>query len=387
MIRRFLRLGLAALAVMAIAVGAWAYFQFRPVTVEVASVEQDVPVQVFGLGTVEARIVSQIGFEASGALVELNADHGDRVERRTVLARLYSDEEAARVAKAEAALAQAQANLQRARARVVSAQALLAQKRSISVRRQALVGRGATSEEAAEDARAAADIAVAELAVARSDVTVAEAAIKDAQAQAQMETVLLNNHVLRAPYDALVISRRKELGAVVSPGEAIFTLIDPTTVWARAFVDEASAGGLQVGQPAEVHLRSLPRQIFKAHVDRIEIESDRVTEERRVYVKCDQCPRDFHLGEQAEVFITVARLESALLIPETEIERFDGVHGFVWTVNDGVLHRQRVSFGHRLLDGRVALIDGLPAGARVVIAPESGFREGRAVRVSEGPSP
>jgi len=29
--------------------------------------------QVFGLGTVEARIVSQIGFEASGALVKLKS--------------------------------------------------------------------------------------------------------------------------------------------------------------------------------------------------------------------------------------------------------------------------------------------------------------------------
>ena len=62
--RRFLRLGLGALGVAAIAVGAWAYFHYRPITVEVASVERDVPVEVYGLGTVEARIVSQIGFEA-----------------------------------------------------------------------------------------------------------------------------------------------------------------------------------------------------------------------------------------------------------------------------------------------------------------------------------
>lgn len=266
MMRRFRRLALGAFVVAAVAVGVWAYLHFRPITVEVASVERDVPVQVFGLGTIEARIVSQIGFEASGALVELNADHGDRVERGTVVARLYSGEEAARVAKAQALLAQSEASLQRAHAKVESAEALLAQKRSISARQQALLGRGTTSKETAEDARAAADIAAAELAVARSEVTVAEAAVADAQAQVQMETVLLDNHVLRAPYDALVISRRKELGAVVSPGEAILTVIDPTTVWVRAFVDEALAGNLQVGQPAEVHLRSLPRQTFKAQV-------------------------------------------------------------------------------------------------------------------------
>jgi multidrug resistance efflux pump len=93
-----------------------------------------------------------------------------------------------------------------------------------------------------EDARAAAEIAAAELAVARSDVAVAEAAVADAQAQAQMESVLLDHYVLRAPYDALVISRNKELGAVVAPGEALFRVINPATVWTRAYVDEALAG-------------------------------------------------------------------------------------------------------------------------------------------------
>ena len=43
-----------------------------------------------------------------------------------------------------------------------------------------------------------------------------------------------------------------------------------------------------------------------AKVVRIDIESDRVNEERRVYVRCGGCPLAFHLGEQAEVLITVA---------------------------------------------------------------------------------
>lgn len=384
MTRRFVGLGLGALAVAAIAAAAWAFLYFRPVMVEVASVERDVPVRVFGLGTVEARILSSIGFEVSGAVVELNADHGDRVERGFVLARLRSDAQAARVARAEAVLEQARANLRRASAKVESAQALLTQRRSVSARQQRLVGGGATSVEAAEDARTAVDVAAAELAVARSDVALAEATVKDAAAQVKMETVLLDQHVLRAPYDALVLARKMERGTVVPVGEAIFTLIDPTTVWVKAYVDERLAGDLRVGQSAEVHLRSFPRQVFPAHVDRIEIESGRVTEERIVYVKCDRCPREFHLGEQAEVFIAVARLDSALLVPQTSIEQFDGVHGIVWTVEDGVLHRRRVSFGHPLLDGRVALSERLPSGTRVVAAPHQGLREGRAAKITEG---
>ena len=144
---------------------------------------------------------------------------------------------------------------------------------------------------------------------------------------------------------------------------------------------------LRVGQPAEVRLRSLPRQVFKGHVARIDIESDRVSEERRVYVVCGQCPESFHLGEQVEVFITTAVLDEALLVPETAVRDFDGTYGTVWTVEDGELHRREVTFGHRTLDSRLEIAQGLPDGARVVSLLRSGLREGRAAKVTEEMSP
>jgi HlyD family secretion protein len=183
------------------------------------------------------------------------------------------------------------------------------------------------------------------------------------------------------------VERQKELGSVLGPGEPLFTLVAPETVWTLAYVDEARAGGLRVGQPALVRLRSLPHRMLKGHVARIDIESDRVNEERRVYVVCDQCPESFHLGEQAEVFITTAVLDEALLVPATAVGGFDGTHGTVWTVEDGELHRREVTFGHRTLDSRLEIVQGLPDGARVVSLLRSGLREGRAARVAEEVSP
>lgn len=76
----------------------------KPVEVQVVRTESDVPIQVFGLGTVEAQIVSQVGFETAGTLVELHADHGDRVKAGALLARLDSREQEARVAQGRAAV-------------------------------------------------------------------------------------------------------------------------------------------------------------------------------------------------------------------------------------------------------------------------------------------
>jgi HlyD family secretion protein len=158
----------------------------------------------------------------------------------------------------------------------------------------------------------------------------------------------------------------------------------PETVWALAYVDEGRAGAIEEGQEAEVRLRSRPHEIFRARVSRIGIESDRVNEERRVWVKCEQCPPRVFLGEQAEIWITVARLDNAILVPEAAVSGFDERTGQVWIVKDGRLARAELTFGHRSEDARLEVVGGLPDGARIVAAVLSGLKEGRAARVAEG---
>lgn len=382
--RRHFRRAAVVLGLAALGVAGFLFLYLRPHAVEVVRWEEDVPIQVYGLGTVEGRIVSEVGFEVGNTLIELHADHGDLVAKGDVLARLHQTEQEARVAKAAATVSQAAADLESARARVARAEAVLAQRETVNQRRQELVTRKVVSVEAAEEAQMEVQVAAAEVAVAESEVAVAEAALADAQAAHRLEQVMLEHHTLVAPYDAVVVERRKELGTVLAPGERVFTLVDPNTVWMLAYVDEARAGGLEVGQPAEIRLRSLPRQRFPGQVARIGIESDRVSEERRVYVAFERIPEDFHLHEQAEVLITTARLDEALLVPQVAVEGFDGSRGIVWTVQEGRLARHEVGFGERSLDGRLAIADDLPAGAQVVAEPSGGLREGRRAVVVDG---
>jgi HlyD family secretion protein len=69
----------ALLAVTAIAVGGWVFLTERPMSVSVVVAEDATSVRVYGLGTVEARVVSKIGFEVGAALTELLVDHNERV--------------------------------------------------------------------------------------------------------------------------------------------------------------------------------------------------------------------------------------------------------------------------------------------------------------------
>ena len=362
--------------------GAWAMF-LRPIEVQVARTEQDVPVQVFGLGTVEARVTSRIGFKVSGVVVDLRADVGDRVAKGAVLARLDDREQNAQVARATAMVQQAEANLQRATASVEKAQVNHANAKSINERRQSLLKGNTTSIEAAQTAQAAQGTALADVNLAQSDVMVAKANIGDAIAQQQLQSTILDFHTLAAPYDAMVTTRLKELGSALGAGDPVFTLIDPKTVWALAYVDESKAGEIKVGEPAEIVLRSRPGRRIAGHVARIQPESDRVNEERRVEITFDTPPAELYLGEQAEAHITTVRLPQALLVPDAAITGLGNNQGTVWTVEDGFLEQRRVTLGHRLLDGRFEITDGVPEHALVVTTLRSGMRVGRAAKVTE----
>jgi HlyD family secretion protein len=168
---------------------------------------------------------------------------------------------------------------------------------------------------------------------------------------------------------------------VVRAGDVIFTLMDPKTVWVQAYIDEGRAGELATAQVAEIRLRSLPHSVFTGVVARIGIESDRVNEERRVWITCSDCPDQVFLGEQAEVRITTVILADALLVPEVAVQGFDGHRGSVWVVQDGRLTQVPLIFGHRTEDARVDVVSGLPEGAQIVANPIKGLTEGRLARV------
>ena len=368
-----------AVVASALAFGAFVW-RNRPIPVRVAVVEDNVPVRVFGLGTIEARVLSRVSFEVGATLAEVRADHGDVVRKGDVLARLSLGEQEARVAKARAALVSAEVGIRKAQANHEKSRAVLAQKQEANRRKQALVGRNVVTEQSAEESQRDEDVAKADVNVALSEIEVASSFTADARAQLTFEETMLGHRTLVAPYDALVVERHKEVGAVIKTGDPVFTLIATGSYWGLAYVDEARAGFIVEGQKVEARMRSRPLDSFTGQVVRIGLESDRVSEERRVYIKGDNPPSRVYLGEQAEFWITVARLDRALLVSEAAVHGFDGRQGMVWTVEDGRLRRRAVAFRHRTEDSRLEIVDGLPAGAQVVTQLTPDLRDGRLAR-------
>lgn len=357
----------------------------REIAVQTIGPETNVEVRVFGIGTVEAQVLSKVGFQISGKIVAVEADQGDMVKKGALLAKLDDAAQRAKLLKSEVALRQATANLVKVEAQVDRARATYQQKKAVNLRRQTLVARGSVSQEAADDAQTAEEVAGSDLRIVEADSAIARVQQEDAAAQHRIDTVLLEQHELRAPFDARVIARHKEVGSVANAGEAVFTLIEPNSIWVRAYVDEALAGGLAPGQTAFVRLRSEPSQVYEAEIVRIDQENDRVTEERRIYVRCRICSPQHQirfLGEQAEVEVVKKIVDRGLFVPLKFVEKFDGRTGVVWTLENGRLARRSVEIGERLLDGRVQIAGGLSDNVRVVADARSDLREGRRARAA-----
>lgn len=301
------RLKIAMMAAAAVAAIAGAVISLKGEAPQASPAPMERDGRVYGLGSVEARVVSRLGFEINGTLAELRVDQGDRVSAGQALAGLDQRDQQARVAVAEAELGRAKAALTQAGARLERAKALSVQRDGINKRRQTLVERGTVSRESAEESLANAAMARADVTVAASDVEAARGGIDAALARLALELAILEKSAIKAPYDALVVERARELGSAVGPGVPVLTLLDPATIWVTAYVDEAQAGVLALGQAAEIALRSRPGERFLGRIARIDVENDRVSEERRVQIAFDRIPEPIYLGEQAEVLIEAGR--------------------------------------------------------------------------------
>ncbi len=356
---------------------------FGPPKVQVVRLtKRDLAAQVYGNGTVEAKVVVNVASKITGRLAKVSADQGDMVKRGQVLAKLDATElqaqarqAAATAEKAAAAIALEQANLQKAQAGL-----LLAEKNS--KRFSALAAKELVSTQEAEQYETA-------FLVARQEVARAAAALNSAGRERSAATAAmaasrsrLDDTLILAPEDGAIIRRDLEPGATVTAGLPIFLLANPDTVWVKANVDESQLKGVAPGQPATITLRSAPGEKFPGQVARLAWESDRVTEELEVDVAFTPPLKNFRLGEQAEVLISANARQGAMSLPKAALVTRGNQRG-VWTVAGNRLQFREVVTG--LEDSHfVEITSGLADQEAIALAaPEQlqKFSNGQKVRV------
>lgn len=328
--------------------------QASPLLVElVRAQEQPVILDLKLTGTIEAKDSVDLGFRQSGRVGEVLVDQGDRVKAGDALARLDS-------------VQQDQA-LDVARASLAAAVAAQSQARLASERAAAMLDRGVGT-------MAARDAAVQALSEADGVVERAESGLDQAQ-------TAVDDTVLRAPNDAVVISRSIAPGQVVGAAQPSLRLA--TLDGLEAVFDAPDHPALVNALGSTVQLRTLDFDLpdMRGAVTEVAplVDPQRGTVTVRVRVD-GVTPDTALLGAAVEGHVNIA-MDKGIAVPWTALMR-DGDHPAVWTVgDDDRVSMTDVTIGH-FVNGTVFLTSGIGPGQVVVGAGSQLLYPGRQVRAA-----
>jgi len=373
--------GAALLALAAALYGTGVFSTAQPV--DVATVSQTYPSQSFTVLNASGYVVAQrkaaVASKVTAQLLEIHVEEGSRVKKGDIIARLEG-------ADAAAAKDQARANLSVARYSLDQARAELADARVSYEREKGLLAREYTT-------KAAFDAAEARFRKAEAGVAGAESAVKAAEAALEAAKVNLEYTLIRAPFDAVVLTKNADIGDIVTPlgaaanaKAAVVTIADMQSLQVEADVSESNLEQVRVGQPCEIQLDALPDKRFRGVVHTVIPTADRTKATVMVKVRfVDLDPRV--LPEMSAKVAFLSRPVGAgeesprtTINPAALVSRDGKTVAFV--VREGRVQEQEVTTGEKLGD-LLVVTGGVKPGDRVVLNPPKGLRTGGRVRQAE----
>lgn len=350
----------------------------KPVPVKVRTVEE-APGGALARysGTIEPAVRVDMAFRVGGyvdALGEITGedgkkrplDKGDFVKKGTVLARIRAADYTQKVATANALVTEARSEAKLAEAELDRSKKLFESKA----------------------------ITKAELDVRVARAESAKANVDGALARAGEVGVALDDTVLRAPLDGVILSRSAEVGTLVAPGQHAITVADTRTVKAMFAVPQALVEKLSVGSAIQVYVGGDAREregktyeiekTVDAKVSRIAPSADAKGRVFAVEAALANDAGTLRPGSVISVHVPDATLaSSSLAIPLSAVVRSPAnPRGFSVFILDparqgdrGPVRIRDVRLG-QVLGNLVTVTDGLAAGQRVVTVGSTLLRDG-----------
>jgi HlyD family secretion protein len=310
----------------------------------------------------EDRYIS-LGVRVPGRIQAYYVEEGDFVEAGQRLVELDSRSYRALLGEARASRAEAEATL--------------ALRRKELARLRELRTRGVASQ--------------AELDVKENEVAVGEAAIVRVGARVARLVIDVEDTVLRAPTEGVVLQKFKEVGEIATPGGfagsgELIRIANTSELRAELDVNEADLSKVTLGQAAQVTPDAYPDRVYDAVVAKLYPQINRQKGTLRVEVRILEPDATL----RPDMSVRLRFLQPAAKEPEAAGEpavlvradalRHDAGGAFVWVVTDGRLRRQTVeSSGTN--GGQAVIRQGLSGGEAVVVGNAVGAEDGAAVEV------
>ena len=303
-------------------------------------------------GTLAPEREATIRAELQGPVMETLVEQGQRVVAGQLLLRI--DDSAIRD------------QLLSARSAVTTAQANLTVAQHEQERNEALLKAGAIAERVVEQSRA--------------QVTAVRAQLATAQAQLASAEKQSANTRITAPFAGIVSARSVSAGDVVSPGTALITVVDPSTMRLEASVPADALGSVRLGAPVDFSVTGYPNRHFTGRVTRINPIADPATRQVRIIASL---PNNGTLvgGLFAEGRVS-SESHRAPIVPQSAVDE-RGLRPSVVRLKSGRTEKAEVTLGLRdAASETVEITQGLASGDTVLLGAARGISAGTPVRVS-----
>lgn len=356
---------------------------FPAVAVEIATVGQIYPSQTITLLNASGYVVAQrkaaLASKVTGRLVEINVEEGDVVKKGDVVARLENEDSAALKKQAVANLEVARAELERTKAELNDA--------AVNLRRQKdLLAKEYIS-------RLEYDSSEARYKMAAAAVAGAEAAIRANSAALQNAEVSLEYTFIRAPFDAVVLTKNADIGDIITPigaaaeaKAAVVTIADMDSLLVEADVSESNLKQVRSGQACEIQLDAFSDMRFRGEVHMIVPTADRTR--ASVLVKVKFLDKDSRI--LPEMSAKVAFLERPLnteeLKPQTGVNSSSIItrdsQKYVFLIKGDKAIEAPVSIGKQ--SGEMTeILEGIKPGDKIVLKPTGRIKNNTRIKSAE----
>jgi RND family efflux transporter MFP subunit len=303
-------------------------------------------------GTLTADREARIRAEVPGAMLQTLVEPGERVAAGQLLGRI--DDAAVRDAALSARSAVAQA-------------ALAAEQAARELQRaKTLAAAGAIAERDVESAERAALGADAQLADAKSRLASAEKSLRTT--------------AIVAPFAGVVAERSVSAGDIVSPGTALFTVIDPRSLRVEASVPTTAIADVRVGAPVAFTVNGSDR-VLQGRITRVSPMVDPLTRQVKLLATVPNAEGLLVAGLFVQGRI-VADRRVGVMVPEKAVDQ-TGIVPQVMRIRNGRVEKVDIVVGVRDEGAeRIEVTRGLAVGDTVLLGAARGVSVGTPIVVS-----
>ena len=324
-------------------------------------------IKVFGIGNVSAKDIYSITAQTGGKIISILTDEGQWVKKGDLLITIDPVDMPELVQEMLISVEKTKSEL---KALIKESESLNAQKELALItykRYEKLVKQSFVSRSEFDKAKTDLNALTAQLEATLVRIESSKIEVQRTQKNADSLKTKLSRFQIYAPVDGYVISKSAEVAQNVASSTTILKIVDPKTLWIRAYIDEKISGDIKVGQKAEITLRSQSNKQFTGYVKRIVAQSDAVTQEREINVAFDELPIPFYINEQARVTINAKTISNAITIPLNTLKVEDGKEG-VWTLIDNKAYFKELNIQAK--GDNEAAINGIKT-EDIIIIPDS----------------